>query len=47
MLAAIAQAQSAVVLRYDSDCERIAGGTGQPHEWIVPRGTGHGSVPTT
>jgi predicted nucleic acid-binding protein len=43
MLAAIAQAHSAVVLHYDSDYERIAGVTGQPHEWIVPRGSGHGS----
>jgi predicted nucleic acid-binding protein len=46
MLAAIAQAHSAVVLHYDSDYERIAAVTGQPHEWILPRGTGHGSVPT-
>jgi predicted nucleic acid-binding protein len=43
MLAAIAQAHSAVVLHYDSVYERIAGVTGQPHEWIVPRGSGHGS----
>jgi predicted nucleic acid-binding protein len=46
MLAAIAQAHSAVVLHYDSDYERIAAVTGQPHEWILPRGTGHGSVST-
>jgi predicted nucleic acid-binding protein len=44
MLAAIAQAHAAVVLHYDSDYERIADVTGQPHEWIIPRGTGHGSV---
>jgi predicted nucleic acid-binding protein len=43
MLAAIAQSHSAVVLHYDADYERIADVTGQPHEWIVPRGTGHGS----
>jgi predicted nucleic acid-binding protein len=43
MLAAIARAQSAVVLHYDSDYERIAEVTGQPQEWIVPRGSGHGS----
>lgn len=43
MLAAIAQAHSAVVLHYDSDYERVADVTGQPHEWIIPRGTGHGS----
>jgi predicted nucleic acid-binding protein len=46
MLAAIAQAHSAVVLHYDSDYERIAAVTGQPHEWILSRGTGHRSVPT-
>jgi len=43
MLAAIAQANSAVVLHYDSDYERIAAVTGQSHEWILPRGTGHRS----
>ena len=42
MLAAIAHAHSAVVLHYDSDYERIAEVTGQPHEWIIPRATGHG-----
>jgi predicted nucleic acid-binding protein len=42
MLAAIAAAGSAVVLHYDSDYERISAVTGQPHEWIVPRGSGHG-----
>jgi len=44
MLAAIAHATSAVVLHYDADYERIAMVTGQPHEWIVPRGSGHGSA---
>jgi predicted nucleic acid-binding protein len=42
MLAAVAHAHNAVVLHYDSDCERIAEATGQPHEWIIPRGTGRG-----
>lgn len=42
MLAAIAQAGSAVVLHCDADYERIAAVTGQSHEWIVPRGSGHG-----
>lgn len=42
MLAAIAQAGSAVVLHYDADYERIAAVTGQLHEWIIPRGSGHG-----
>lgn len=41
MLAAIAHAHSAVVLHYDSDYERIAAVTGQSHEWIIPRATGH------
>jgi hypothetical protein len=41
-LAATAQAGSAVVLHYDGDYERIAAVTGQPHEWIIPRGSGHG-----
>lgn len=44
MLAAIAHAHSAVVLHYDSDYERIAEVTGQPHEWILPRGSGHGNA---
>ncbi|MGQ0465771.1 MAG: PIN domain-containing protein [Sporichthyaceae bacterium] len=44
LLAAIAQAASAVVLHYDADFEHIAQATGQPHEWIVPRGTGHGNA---
>lgn len=44
LLAAIAAANSAVVLHYYANFERIAEVTGQPHEWIVPRGTGHGSV---
>jgi predicted nucleic acid-binding protein len=47
MLAAIAKAHAAVVLHYDSDYERIAGVTGQPHEWVVPRGTGHGGGATS
>jgi predicted nucleic acid-binding protein len=46
MLAAIAQASSAVVLHYDSDYERIAALTGQAQEWVVPRGSGHGGAPS-
>ncbi|MGQ0625013.1 MAG: PIN domain-containing protein [Sporichthyaceae bacterium] len=42
LLAVTAQAAGAVVLHYDSDFERIAEVTGQPHEWIIPRGSGHG-----
>ncbi|MEN3310164.1 MAG: hypothetical protein V7603_6366 [Micromonosporaceae bacterium] len=41
MVAATAEAHRATVLHYDSDFERIAEVTGQPHEWIVPRGKGH------
>lgn len=41
LLAATAEVHSAVLLHYDSDYERIAEVTGQPHEWIIPRGTGH------
>jgi predicted nucleic acid-binding protein len=42
MLAAIAHAHSAVVLHHDSDYERIADVTGQSHEWVIPRASGHG-----
>jgi predicted nucleic acid-binding protein len=41
MLAAIAHAHSAVVLHYDADYERIADVTGQSHEWVIARATGH------
>lgn len=41
-IAATAELRGATVLHYDSDYERIAEITGQPHEWIVPRGEGHG-----
>jgi predicted nucleic acid-binding protein len=41
LVAATAEAHWATVLHYDSDYERIAEVTGQPHEWIVPRGDGH------
>lgn len=44
MLSAIARAASAVVLHYDADYERIAAVTGQPTEWIIPRGSGHGQA---
>ncbi len=42
MLAAIARAHSAVVLHYDDEYARIAEVTGHAHEWIIPRGSGHG-----
>lgn len=41
LIAATAEAHRATVLHYDSDFARIADLTGQPHEWIVPRGEGH------
>jgi predicted nucleic acid-binding protein len=41
LIAATAEAHWATVVHYDSDFERIAEITGQPHEWIVPRGEGH------
>jgi predicted nucleic acid-binding protein len=39
LLAAAAEARSLTVLHYDSDFELVAAVTGQPHEWIVARGT--------
>lgn len=41
VIAATAHVHGATLLHYDSDFERIAEVTGQPHEWIVPRGQGH------
>lgn len=42
MIAATARVHGATVVHYDTDFERIAEATGQTHEWIVPRGSGHG-----
>ncbi len=39
LTAAIAEHHGAVVLHYDADFEHIAATTGQPHAWIVPRGS--------
>lgn len=39
LTAAVAEHHGAIVLHYDADFERIAATTGQPHLWIVPRGT--------
>jgi predicted nucleic acid-binding protein len=39
LTAAVAEHHGAVVLHYDADFEHIARVTGQPHAWIVPRGT--------
>ncbi len=39
LIAASAEAAGAVVWHYDEDYDRIATITGQPVEWIAPRGT--------
>lgn len=39
VIAAAAEAAGLTVLHYDGDFERIAGVTGQAHDWVVPRGT--------
>ncbi len=39
IVAATAERYSLVVLHYDGDYDRIAEVTGQPAEWIVPRGS--------
>jgi predicted nucleic acid-binding protein len=41
-VAAVARTHNAIVLHYDKDFELIANATGQRHEWVIPRGTGHG-----
>jgi predicted nucleic acid-binding protein len=39
LIAAAAEELRLVVLHYDADFEHIAVATGQPHEWVVARGT--------
>ena len=39
VIAAASEAANATVLHYDSDFDRIAEITGQPMEWIAPRGS--------
>lgn len=39
VIAASAEAAGLTVLHYDADFERIAEVTGQPMQWVVPRGT--------
>lgn len=39
LVAATAERYGLTVLHYDGDYEHVAGITGQPVEWIVPRGT--------
>jgi predicted nucleic acid-binding protein len=39
IVAATAERYSLTVLHYDADYDRLAAITGQPTEWVVPRGT--------
>jgi predicted nucleic acid-binding protein len=39
LIAAAAEEQGLTVLHYDADFDRIGRVTGQPTEWIVPRGS--------
>lgn len=39
LVAAIAETEGLTVLHYDADFDRIGAVTGQPSEWIVPKGT--------
>lgn len=39
VIAATAEMHGATVLHYDEDYERIAAITGQPTEWVVPKGS--------
>jgi len=41
-VSAVALTHDATVLHYDKDFELIADVSGLHHEWIVPRGSGHG-----
>jgi predicted nucleic acid-binding protein len=40
VIAATAERHGATVLHYDGDYDMIAGVTGQPTRWVVPRGAG-------
>lgn len=44
LIAATALVHDATVLHYDKDFDLIAAVTGQPTQWILPRGTGHGAA---
>jgi predicted nucleic acid-binding protein len=39
LIAAVAEAETLTVLHYDADFDHIGTLTGQPMEWIVPRGS--------
>lgn len=40
IIGATAELNGAVVLHYDKDYDVIAAVTGQPTEWVIPRGSG-------
>jgi predicted nucleic acid-binding protein len=39
LIAAVAERHNLTLLHYDSDFDRITTATGQPADWVVPRGT--------
>jgi len=39
LIAAVAERERVTVLHYDADYDLIAQVTGQPVQWVVPRGT--------
>ncbi|MFN2494834.1 MAG: PIN domain-containing protein [Pseudonocardiaceae bacterium] len=39
LIAAVAELHRVTVLHYEADFDHISGITGQPTEWVVPRGT--------
>jgi predicted nucleic acid-binding protein len=39
LIAAVAERERVTILHYDSDYDLIAQTTGQPAQWVVPRGT--------
>ncbi len=39
LIAAIAEVNDLTVIHYDSDFDRIAAHTGQPVQWVAPRGS--------
>jgi predicted nucleic acid-binding protein len=39
LIAAAAEAAGLTVLHYDADFDRVAEVTGQPTEWVVPKGS--------
>ena len=45
IVAATAEVAGLLVLQYDADFDRIAKVTGQPVDWVVPRGSVWGRVP--